>query len=125
MNNRRLFQNIIQACKEKEAFCTKETWHSKSAWREMINSGAFADLINIPKAVDVIKEQVDLFCKKLEKDKSGGKRFCSLRKIIEKRSKPEDRMERLLAASVDTLYNRFNFLSGLTSSKSNRSQSLF
>lgn len=117
MNNSRLFQNIIQdLCKEK-AFRTKEIWHSKSAWREMLNSDDFADLINVQKAVDVIKKQASLFCEKVERGRSGGEKFCSLRKIIEKRSKEEDRMERLLVASVDTMYNRFNFLSGLTATK--------
>jgi hypothetical protein len=41
-----------------------------------------------------------------------------LRKVCEKRTKEEDKIERLLTASVDSLCNRFNFISGLTNDDS-------
>ena len=114
MNKGRLFLKIIEHL-QKDAFPRFKKWHSKSAWREMTHNNDKVNLINVKTAVDVIRDHVELFCKeKIKKNRTGGKKFCLLRKVIEKRSKPEDRIERLLVASVDNLYNRFNFLSGLT-----------
>ncbi|MBI3313214.1 MAG: hypothetical protein HYZ83_03175 [Candidatus Omnitrophica bacterium] len=120
MSNR-LFEKIVEKLR-REAFRTKKIWHRKSAWNEMkmMDGGKFATSVNIEKAVNVIEKQIKLFCEDPFKNgRGGGKEFCSLRKIITKASKEEARMERALVISVPALYNRFNFLSGLTAKEYN------
>lgn len=115
---KRLFDGIAKEM-GKEAFLTKESWQSKSAWHEMMQSDDIGNLINVNKAIFLIQRHVDSFCRHLIENRTGGSLFCVLRKASDKGVNPEDRLERMLVTSVPALHNRFNFLSGLTEAKFN------
>jgi len=112
----RLFKDIIDCLNNEDIINTAEDWHTKSAWLELMKKpkADLSSLVNFGRIVETIKGVTNEFCDNMVNPQACGcESFGLLRKIMEKRTKPEDRLERLLVASVNNLYNRFNFLSGL------------
>lgn len=121
----RLYESIINGVDRrisKKEWTKKEKWTSKTAFRELMEHPNWVE--DIGKLLKVIKEETEEFvCNFIEKDNKQQRYSTArgmLRKVIEKRIKPEDKLERVLTASVDGLHNRFNFLSGLTLSNNDK-----